>query len=96
MIEIDQHSHGGRQIEQSGDLIVWRAEKDARTSYLAVFNVGEKPLVVHRPLRDFGFTGKTCRARNLWDAKTAAASGRIDATVAPHGCLLLELQVQGR
>src|SRR5665213_1418187 len=91
VIEIDQHSHGGRQVEHTGDLIVWRAEKDARTSYLAVFNVGEKPLVVDRALKDFGFAEKGYRARNLWDSGSVSAVDRVDATVAPHGCLLLEL-----
>ena len=91
VIEIDQHSHGGRQLEQTGDLIVWRAEKDTRTSYLALFNVGEKPLVVDRALKDFGFAGKSYKARNLWDAGAVAASARVAATLPPHGCLLLEL-----
>jgi alpha-galactosidase len=91
VIEIDQHSHGGREVEHTGDLVVWRAEKYARTSYLAVFNVGEAPLTVHRSLKDFGFARKGYRARNLWEAGAVAVVDRVDATVAPHGCLLLEL-----
>lgn len=94
VIEIDQHSHGGRQLEQTGDLIVWRAEKNARSSYLAVFNVGEKPLVVARSLKDFGFPGKSYRARNLWDAGAVTASNHVNATLPPHGCLLLELSAK--
>ena len=90
VIEVDQHSHGGREVEHAGDVVVWRAEKDARTSYLAVFNVGEKPIVVDRSLKDFGFVGKGYRVRNLWEG-SAVTVNRVDATVAPHGCLLLEV-----
>jgi alpha-galactosidase len=94
VIDVDQHSHGGREVEHTGDLVVWRAEKDARTSYLAVFNVGQTPLAVHRSLKDFGFAGKGYRTRNLWEAESVVAMNRVDATMAPHGCLLLELTVR--
>jgi alpha-galactosidase len=92
VIEIDQHSHGGRQVEHTGDMIVWRAEKDARTSYLAVFNLGEKPMTVQRALKDFGFAEKSYGQRNLWEAGAVMQSDKVDAIVAPHGCLLLEVR----
>jgi len=91
VIDIDQHSHRGREVEHTGDLIVWRAEKNVRTSYLAVFNVGETPLAVDRALKDFGFAARSYQARNLWEPRSVTTVHRVAATVAPHGCLLLEL-----
>jgi hypothetical protein len=91
VLAIDQHSHNGRQLERAGDLIVWRSEGDKGRSYLALFNVGEKPMQLHRELKSFGYAPGSYQMRDLWNGGTSRVTA-INATVPIHGCLLVALQ----
>jgi len=96
VLAIDQHSRNGRQLEHTGDLIVWRGEGGAKQSYLALFNTGEKPMQVHRELTSFGYSPGRYRMRDLWQQRNIGQGTIVSGTVAPHGCLLLELRPSGR
>ncbi len=89
VIRIDQTATASRQALKEADLIVWTADLPGGQRALAVFNTGDAPLAVDRPLTDFGLPAGDAALRNAWTAERLPAAARLKATVDPHACLLL-------
>ena len=91
VLDIDQRSRNGRQIEAHGPLVVWKAEGDPGAAYLAFFNIGDAPIVVHRRFSDFGLTAARYETRDIWSGARAGRTDGVDATLGVHACLLLKM-----
>jgi hypothetical protein len=69
-------------------VVAWTSTAHGKR-YLALVNTADAPVGVHRDYGFYGLSG-SYRARDVW--KNIAVSGqKVDATLAPHGSLLLEL-----
>lgn len=89
VLEVDQHGTKGRELLHEGDLRVWRAELPGGRFAVAMFNVGDEPMLVDGGLTVL--TGKMTDSRKLAlrDVWTGVMLGKT-STIAPHGCVLLE------
>jgi alpha-galactosidase len=75
---------------------VWRAtinEPGARgyAEYFAFFNLSETVASLHTTWSQLGLDGRKHAAVNLWDGSSLKESKELSITVAPHGCVLLEV-----
>ncbi len=92
VIAIDQHGHDQKQISREGNLIVWTSQGDAGSHYLALFNIGDTALDLKQPLAKYQFGHDRFAAKDLWEQKDLGTISEVSASVAPHGCLLLQLR----
>ena len=90
-----QESHPVRELPASFEnLRVWEAQTQAggrARSYLAFFNIEDKPVVLHATWAQFGVKGAHS-ARSLWDGKRTKAAPTLEATIAAHGCAVYEVE----
>jgi alpha-galactosidase len=98
VLAVDQTSQGGRQLSRVGDTVVWVARGGTKATgsntYVALFNLSEKPADVAVPLADLGdaLAGHRAAVRDLWQHRDlGTAEDNVKATVAPHGAVLLRL-----
>ena len=92
MIAVNQHSHDNRQLYRTDPHIAWAA-RDERSgdSYLALFNIGERPDDVRADLSAAGIRG-TASVTDLWTGRTLGRHrGAFSATIAAHGAGLYRL-----
>jgi alpha-galactosidase len=92
VIRIDQHATASEQVAREGDFVVWRADLSDRQKTLGVFNLGDTPMAIDRPLTDFGLSRGQRVVRNVWTGTRLASGSRIKVTLDPHACLLLMLE----
>lgn len=94
IININKHSHAGREVYRKGDEIVWAANGKGGEYYLAVFNVGESDINVKTPLMFIGLEGKV-HAVELWSKEAGALTpnNEILSRVAPHGVKLYKISI---
>lgn len=92
VIAVNQASTGNMPHSMPGDARVWSARPaSGRDRYVALFNIGERPLEVGLGLDQLGLKG-TVRVRDLWSgADLGKASARVARTLPPHGSALLRL-----
>jgi hypothetical protein len=102
VLRIDQQAvTRGRPVQafSAGDLRVWRAEvrsgrENEAAIAVALFNLGDAPLVVDQPVAALGLLrGSEREARDVtdvWSGKSVGDLRQVHATIPPHGCLLLE------
>ncbi len=100
VLAIDQNAvvRGHPQdVNQHGDLRVWQAEaqnvRGGIVNVLALFNLGDAPLHVDQPAAAFRFTTRRdspTTAINVWSGERLPDRNRVQVTVPPHGCILLE------
>ncbi len=73
---------------------IWSAKPEGASNdrYLALFNTGDKAKEVGLSLRYLGLTG-TVGVSDLWEGRDLGrATGRIAATLPPHGAALYRLR----
>jgi alpha-galactosidase len=97
VIAMDQQGHNQKQAKHEDDLIAWTSEGAPGQHYLALFNLGDKELVVDRPYDEFGLPKRQFKVRDLWTgAPVEIGIGPIARglreTLPPHSCVLLELK----
>ncbi len=89
ILRIDQNATASRQVLREGELVVWTADLPGDQHALAVFNLGENPITVERPLTDFGLEAGPHELRNVWTGLRLQPDLHLKATLDPHACLLL-------
>ena len=89
VIDIDQNGRDARQVNRDGAVVAWTSTGRTGKRYLALFNTADAPVEVRRDFAFYGLIG-SYRARDVWK-NTAVVKRAVDATLAPHGTLLLEL-----
>ena len=92
VIDVDQHSTGGRQIMNEGQKIVWAARSDRPgVGYLALFNTAGTQQPVEYPLQSLGFSSTSFTIRDLWQQKDMGTSDRVRVTLKPHASALFRV-----
>jgi alpha-galactosidase len=93
VIEMDQHSVGSGQTEQTGDMVVWTSKSSpGGRDYLAVFNLGDAPLHVDRTIAQFGYLERAqYKVRDLWQRKELGVLNSIQVDLPAHGSVVYSL-----
>src|SRR6185437_4792204 len=91
VVAMDQQGHDQRLARQDGGVIAWTSEAGGVT-YLALFNTQDSPAAVKSGFASYGLASGKYSARNVWESKDLGRTEAVEATIAPHGCLLLELR----
>ena len=93
VLRIDQTATSSAEILRDGELIVWSAKLEtshAPAHAVALFNLGDAPLAVDRSLQDLGLGTKSIAVTDVWTGKKLSKAKRLQLTIPPHGCVLLE------
>jgi alpha-galactosidase len=93
VLEVDQDSLGKQavQVGGQGDQKVYAKPLDDGSIAVGLFNTGSAPETVTANWTDLKLAGKQ-RVRDLWRQKDIGVfSDKFDATVAPHGVVLVRL-----
>jgi alpha-galactosidase len=89
VLAVDQHSSGGHQALEKGNIRVWTADGvKPGERYVAVFNLGEKPETADVGWREIGMTGSVAEVRDLWTHKSMGSQKGIHAELRPHASVL--------
>ncbi len=95
VLEIDQHSSGGRVALQRGDVRVWTARGAGGVRYVSVTNLGDAPTEVAAGWQEVGLSGVRGDATELWTGAVTKGGREISGTLAPHASLLYRVNVAG-
>ena len=89
VLEVDQHSSGGHQSLDRGNIRAWVAD-GARPGehYVAVFNLGESDEEVTLPWGELGISGALEDVRDLWMHKSLGSPDRMHAHLRAHASIL--------
>jgi hypothetical protein len=84
-------------VDQQGDLRVWQARAQSVhgriVNAVGLFNLGDAPLYVDKSAAALHFTTRRdspTNAINVWTGERVPDRNRIQVTIPPHGCVLLE------
>lgn len=91
VIAMDQKGHGQRFAGRDGNVIAWTTAVGS-TRYLALFNVGDSAMMVKVVFASYGLPSGSFAVKDVWKGKDFGKMSGVAETVAPHGCLLLELR----
>jgi len=93
LLRIDQTATASREVLRlADDLVVWTADLPNGERALAVFNRGEMPARMEKPLTAFGLGAGAWHGSDVWQPQGEPLMQGIDRTIAPHGCVLLLLR----
>jgi len=94
LIAIDQTATESSETLHDGNLIAWRAKLSGGRQALALFNTGESPLKIARPLADLapGLGAKPWHIHDVWQEKDLGPKTTISLQLEPHACVLLMLR----
>jgi len=85
VLKVDQHSSGGHQALERGNIRAWVAEGSMPGErYVAVFNLGKHAEDVHLKWADLGFERVTAQVRDLWQRKDLGPADGIAARLRQH------------
>ena len=92
VIDVDQHSTGGHQELERGDIRIWVANGAKQGErYVAVFNLGEEPEPADVAWSDIGIRGSAADVRDLWTHKALASQQNLHIELRPHASALYRL-----
>ena len=92
VLEVNQHSRGGHQVLDRGNLRVWVAD-GARPGekYVALFNLGEAPGDFSVGSSDIGLPSGAHEVRDLWTHKSLESLSGLHVNLRPHASGLYKL-----
>jgi hypothetical protein len=92
VLEVNQHSHGGHQALDRGNLRVWVAEGARQgEKYVALFNLGETAGDFSVGWRDIGLSSSAQEGRDLWTHKSLGSLPGLHVKLRPHASALYKL-----
>jgi alpha-galactosidase len=93
MLATSQTATESAQVYHQGALIAWKDEMPGGRVGLAIFNTGETPVQVDRPLAEFdeSFGAGKWTAYDVWSNVEMGKQSKVVKTLPPHGCVLLIL-----
>ncbi|WP_110933895.1 glycoside hydrolase family 27 protein [Paenibacillus bouchesdurhonensis] len=90
VLAMHQTSRNARLLEREGHRIVWVADGQDGSLYVACFNTGETSLDISFPISILGATSPI-QAKELWTGAANEIQGSLSASVLPHGAALFRL-----
>jgi hypothetical protein len=89
VLEVDQHSIGGRVAIQSPVASVWTAKAaDGKSRYAAIFNTSNQAQELHYTWEQLGWPSGGYLLRDLWERSESRAPDGVRVHLAPHACVL--------
>jgi alpha-galactosidase len=89
VIDVNQHSHGGRQALERGNIRVWVADAAGPGErYVAAFNLGEKSETVELEWSEIGIADPVSEVHDLWSHATLGPQRRLRTELRPHASVL--------
>ena len=99
VIEIDQHSHGTKNVILTKDLAVYTALPESGTgSYVAIFNREDTPQQITLPLAHLGLAARSSVVLDLWQKNSRSSTNsknELHLTLAPHASAMLRITPAG-
>ncbi|HTS09671.1 MAG TPA: glycoside hydrolase family 27 protein, partial [Candidatus Eisenbacteria bacterium] len=93
VLAVNQHSSGGHQALEKGNLRVWVADgAKPGERYVALFNLGEKIESESVAWSDIGLSGRVTELRDLWAHKSVGARSGILVDLRPHASALYRVR----
>jgi alpha-galactosidase len=93
VLEVDQHSSGGHQVLERGNIRAWVANGATRGErYVAVFNLGEAEETVDLKWQDVGMQLRSARVRDLWRHQGVGPVAGLHIILKPHASALYSVQ----
>jgi len=95
VLEVNQHSRGGHQVLEKGNIRVWTAQgAKAGEGYVAAFNLGDSEEAVMLNWKDLGISGDIVDVRDLWGLKSYGGALQIKASLGPHVSLFYKVSTR--
>lgn len=94
VIGVDQHSTGNRVALRQGDLRVWTATGQHGARYLAMINLGDRPLATNVDGSEVAVEAGPHRWTDLWTKQTVRVAGVPRPVLAPHSSVLYRIEAR--
>ncbi len=93
VLEVNQHSRGGHQALDRGNIRAWVADGPHGEHYVAVFNLGEQTESVDVKWADVGM-GEIAKAkvRDLWEHRDLTPGDGVRVQLRPHASVLYRVE----
>lgn len=91
VLELHRNGRGACQLYREADRIVWTAQGEDGSVYVALFNAGEQNDTVSVSLSQLGLTGAQ-HVRDLWKREDLGVLDELSFSLPPHSSLLLKLK----
>ncbi len=89
VLEVDQHSSGGHQVLQRGNIRAWVTDGvKPGEHYVAVFNLGEAEENVDLRWQEVGVEARPAAVRDLWQHQALSAGERLHLHLRRHASAL--------
>jgi hypothetical protein len=93
VLEVDQHSSGGHQALDRGNVRAWVADGAKPGShYVAVFNLGEAEEMVDLHWEDVGVAARPAEVRDLWRHQALNPAVGLHFHLRPHASVLFAVR----
>ena len=96
VIAVNQHSHDNHPLSHLPkgfkQVRAWVASGRSDERYLALFNLGDKPVALEAPWGELGLDSGRYTARDLWSGRQPGSSTHLKIDLPAHGSVLLVLQ----
>ena len=93
VIDVDQHSTGGHQSLDRGNIRVWIADgAQSGDHYVAVFNIGDSPEKADLLWDDIGLGMQAADVRDLWTHQELGKADGIHVQLRPHASGLFRVR----
>jgi len=97
VLEVNQHSHGGHQALERGNIRVWLAESEhPEERYVAVFNLGETDEQATVSWSDLGISAPVSGVGDLWQHKSVQPVDALHVRLRPHASVFYRVTTQRR
>jgi alpha-galactosidase len=95
VIEVDQHSHGGHQVLEKGNIRAWVADGSKPAEhYIAVFNLGEDTENASLSWKELGISGAVTGVSDLWTHKVVGPGTELRTSLRPHASALYSVELR--
>jgi hypothetical protein len=97
VLEVNQHSHGGHQALDRGNLRVWVADSaKPGEKYVALFNLGETTRDFTVGWSEVGISSHEMDVRDLWTHKSRGSLSGLQVNLRAHASALYKLTTSGK
>ena len=94
VIDVDQHSRGGHQALEKGNIRVWTAEgAQPREFFVAAFNLGDAAQEFSVNWNQLGISGPVTQVRDLWGHKPLGSLRNLQVNLKPHASALYRVSM---